>query len=97
VDKVSGPTCRLGGLLEGRVHLSGTSGTLVGGDPWVPISHKPRSTWRRSGGDEITSKRSEDMASMKPHRVHGDQKEKPSSARTKANIKSLESRYRGLK
>jgi hypothetical protein len=25
-------------LVAGRVHLTGTSGTLVGGDPWVPIS-----------------------------------------------------------
>jgi hypothetical protein len=43
------------------------------------------------------SKRSEDVASMKSHRVHGDQKEKPFAARTKANIKSLENRSRGLK
>jgi hypothetical protein len=41
VDKVSGPTCRSAGLLAGRVHLTGTSETLVGGDPWVPMSHKP--------------------------------------------------------
>jgi hypothetical protein len=41
VDKVSGPTCRSAGLLASRVHLTGTSGTLVGGDPWVPMSHKP--------------------------------------------------------
>jgi hypothetical protein len=33
VDKVSGPTCRSAGLLAGRVHLTGTSETLVGGDP----------------------------------------------------------------
>jgi hypothetical protein len=39
MDKVSGPTCRLAGLLAGRVHLTGTSRTLVGGDPWVPMSH----------------------------------------------------------
>jgi hypothetical protein len=32
VDKVFGP-CRLAGLLTGRVHLTGTSGTLVGGYP----------------------------------------------------------------
>jgi hypothetical protein len=38
VDKVFGPTCRSAGLLAGRVHLTGTSGTLVGGDPWVPMS-----------------------------------------------------------
>jgi hypothetical protein len=38
VDKVSGPTCRSARLLAGRVHLTGTSGTLVGGDPWVPMS-----------------------------------------------------------
>jgi hypothetical protein len=97
VDKVSGPTCRLAGLLAGGVHLTRTSGTLVGGDPWVPMSHKPPSTCRRSSGDEVTSKRSEEVASMKPHRVHGDQKEKPSATRTKANIMSLESRFRGLK
>jgi hypothetical protein len=38
VDQVSGPTCRSAGLLSGRVHLTGTSETLVGGDPWVPMS-----------------------------------------------------------
>jgi hypothetical protein len=38
MDKVSGPTCRSVGLLTGRVHWIGTSGTLVGGDPWVPMS-----------------------------------------------------------
>jgi hypothetical protein len=42
MDKVSRPTCRSVGLLAGRVHLIGTSRTLVGGDPWVPMSH----TWR---------------------------------------------------
>jgi hypothetical protein len=41
VDKVSGPTCRSAGLLAGRLRLTGTSRTLVGGDPWVPMSHKP--------------------------------------------------------
>jgi hypothetical protein len=38
MDKVSGPTCRSVGLFIGRVHLTGTSRTLVGGDPWVPMS-----------------------------------------------------------
>jgi hypothetical protein len=38
VDKVSGLTCRSAGLLAGRVHLTGTSGILVGGDPSVPMS-----------------------------------------------------------
>jgi hypothetical protein len=41
VDKVSGPTYSSAGLLAGRVHLTGTSRTLVGGDPWVPMSLKP--------------------------------------------------------
>jgi hypothetical protein len=41
VYKVVGPSCRSAGLLVGRVHLIGTSGTLVGGDPWVPMSVKP--------------------------------------------------------
>jgi hypothetical protein len=41
VDKVSGPTCRSAGLLAGQVHLIGTFVTLVGGDPWVPMSLKP--------------------------------------------------------
>jgi hypothetical protein len=31
---------------------------------------------RRSGRDEVTSKRSEDVAAMKSQRVHGDQKKK---------------------
>jgi hypothetical protein len=39
VDKVSGPTWRSAGLLAGRIHLTGTSRTLVGGGPWVPMSH----------------------------------------------------------
>jgi hypothetical protein len=47
VDKVSGTTCRSAGLLTSRVHLTGTSVTLVGGDPRVPMSLKPRSTCRR--------------------------------------------------
>jgi hypothetical protein len=38
VDKVAGPTCRSAEFLAGRVHLIGTSKTLVGGDPWVPMS-----------------------------------------------------------
>jgi hypothetical protein len=38
-DTVSRPTCRSVELLAGRVHLTGTSRTLVGGDPWVPMSH----------------------------------------------------------
>jgi hypothetical protein len=38
LDKVFGTTCRSTGLLAGRVYLTGTSGTLVGGDPWVPMS-----------------------------------------------------------
>jgi hypothetical protein len=41
VDKVSGPTCSSVGLLTGQVHLTGTSRTLVSGDPWVPMSLKP--------------------------------------------------------
>jgi hypothetical protein len=38
VDKFSGPTCRSVWLLVGRVHLTGTSRTLVSGNPWVPKS-----------------------------------------------------------
>jgi hypothetical protein len=41
VDKVFGPTCRSARLLAGQVLLKGTSGVLVGGDPWVPMSLKP--------------------------------------------------------
>jgi hypothetical protein len=40
VGKVFGPTCRSAGLLAGRVHLTGTFGTLVGGDLCVPMSLK---------------------------------------------------------
>jgi hypothetical protein len=36
-----GSTDRSAGLLVGRARLSGTTETLVGGDPWVPMSHKP--------------------------------------------------------
>jgi hypothetical protein len=35
-----GPTVRSAGLLVGRTHLSGTAVSLVGGDPWVPMSHR---------------------------------------------------------
>jgi hypothetical protein len=38
-----GPTNRSAGLLVGRTHLSGTTVSLVGGDPGVPMSHKPPS------------------------------------------------------
>jgi hypothetical protein len=53
VDKVVRPTCRSAGLLAGQVHLTGTSRTVVGGDPWVPMPLKPRSTCRRSSLDEV--------------------------------------------
>jgi hypothetical protein len=32
---------RSAGLLVGQTHLSGTAVSLVGGDPGVPMSHKP--------------------------------------------------------
>jgi hypothetical protein len=35
-------TNRSAGLLVGRARLSGTVETLVGGDPWVPMSLKPQ-------------------------------------------------------
>jgi hypothetical protein len=38
-----GPNDRFAGLLVGRTHLSGTAMSLVGGDPGVPMSHKPPS------------------------------------------------------
>jgi hypothetical protein len=38
-----GPTDRSAGLLVGRTHLSETAVSLVGGDPGVPMSHKPPS------------------------------------------------------
>jgi hypothetical protein len=38
-----GPTNRSGSLLVGRTYLSGTAVSLVGGDPGVPMSHKPPS------------------------------------------------------
>jgi hypothetical protein len=38
-----GPTDRSAGLLVGRTHLSGTTMSLVGWDPGVPMSHKPPS------------------------------------------------------
>jgi hypothetical protein len=37
----AGSTDRSAGLLVGRVCLSRTAETLVGGDLWVPMSHKP--------------------------------------------------------
>jgi hypothetical protein len=36
-----GPTDRSVGVLVGRTHLSGTAVNQVGGDPGVPMSHKP--------------------------------------------------------
>jgi hypothetical protein len=36
-----GPTDRSASLLVGRAGLLGTNETLVGGDPWVPMSLKP--------------------------------------------------------
>jgi hypothetical protein len=41
--RLIGPTHRSAGLLVGRTHLSGTAVSLVGGDPGVPMSHKPPS------------------------------------------------------
>jgi hypothetical protein len=38
VDKISGSTCGSAGLLTGRVHLTVISKTLIGADPWVPMS-----------------------------------------------------------
>jgi hypothetical protein len=35
--RLGGPTDRSMGLLAGRARLSGTTETLVGGDPWVPM------------------------------------------------------------
>jgi hypothetical protein len=50
------PTCRTVGHLVGRAHLLGTSGTLAGGDPWVPMSLKPRSTCRHNNLDGVMTK-----------------------------------------
>jgi hypothetical protein len=38
-----GPTDRSASLLVGRTYLLGTAVSLVGGDPGVPMSHKPPS------------------------------------------------------
>jgi hypothetical protein len=38
-----GPLVRSASLLVGRTYLSGTAVSLVGGDPEVPMSHKPPS------------------------------------------------------
>jgi hypothetical protein len=70
----AGSTNRSAGLLVGRACLSEQR------RPWsvetrgYPCLTSPQSTCRRSGEDEVTSMRSEDVASMKSHRVHGDQK-----------------------
>jgi hypothetical protein len=37
-----GSTDRSAGLLVGQACLSGTAETLVSGDPWVPMYHKPQ-------------------------------------------------------
>jgi hypothetical protein len=50
---------------------------------------------RRSGRDEVMSKRSEDMAPLRSCSVHGDPKKKnPSNACTKSNIELQECRSR---
>jgi hypothetical protein len=51
-----GPTDRSAGLLVGRTHLSGTAVSLVGGDPGVPMSHKPRARCRRSDHSKVMTK-----------------------------------------
>jgi hypothetical protein len=110
---VLGPTCQVGegpltgrggstdrsaGLLVGRARLSETAETLVGGDPRVPMSLKPRSTCRHSGRDEVMSKRSKGMAPLRSCRVHGDPKKKnPSNACTESNIELQECRSRRSK
>jgi hypothetical protein len=63
---------------------SGRSGPLDR-DLWDPgrwgpmgthVSQASGSTCRQSGRDEVTSVRSEDVVSIKSHRVHGDPKKK---------------------
>jgi hypothetical protein len=41
----AGPMDRSVGLLVGRACLSGMAETLVGGDPWVPMSHTSTLGW----------------------------------------------------
>jgi hypothetical protein len=41
----AGSTNRSASLLVDRARLSGTAETLVGGDPWVPVSHKMVLGW----------------------------------------------------
>jgi hypothetical protein len=36
-----GPTDRSASLLVSQTHLSGTAVSLVGGDPGVPMPHRP--------------------------------------------------------
>jgi hypothetical protein len=101
-----GPHVRSGRAHGQVVGSSGRSGPPVG-DGWDPGRWGPMGTHvcqapdRRVGEAqrriEVTSMRSEDVASVRSRRVHGDQKRKSSSVCTKVNIKSLESRSRGLK
>jgi hypothetical protein len=51
-----GPTDRSVGLLVGRTYLSGTAVSLVGGDPEVPMSHKPRARCMRSDLRKVMTK-----------------------------------------
>jgi hypothetical protein len=44
----AGPTNRSAGLLVGRVRLPRTAETMVGGDPWVPMSLTLSSLWTTS-------------------------------------------------
>jgi hypothetical protein len=43
LTRLVGPIDRSAGLLVGQTHLSGTTISLVSGDPGVPMSHKPPS------------------------------------------------------
>jgi hypothetical protein len=89
---VLGLACQVGPACRGRLRSwsVGTHG--------YPCLSSPRSTCRRSGRDEVMSKRSEGMAPLRSRRVHRDQKKKnPSNACMKSNIELLKCRSRRSK
>jgi hypothetical protein len=90
-------TDRSAGLLVGPARPSRTAETLVGGDPRVPMSHKPRSTCRRSGRSEVLLKRREGMAPLRSRRVHGDPKKKEIPFSVHEDIELLERKSRRSK
>jgi hypothetical protein len=57
----AGSTDRSAGLLVGRARLSRMAETLVGGDLWVPMSHKSQPSSTKKLGFKIKHKDAQDI------------------------------------